>query len=215
MQTSLPGEIFWYSSQTIKNFGYATTQVKSVIVWPGTAKFLENIQLSCDWTQHDVKDKAHKIARRHEWSEDRAQLDQVHTCGLGDLKRDQVDSKRAPTLDHVKIFAQSTLNQSPTRSSSASTLVHREECSPPYRQVHKVRKIRYSTESGHPLWQSVVRTPAESRDHIRNIVIVTPSQGWGGEVSWSRSWETSSSSCVRNAMTIWEVLDPIEEDKSA
>ena len=66
--------------------------------------------------------------------------------------------------------------QSQQRSSLASTpRVHREECNPPFRRVHKVRKVIH-TETEYPLRQSVVWAPVESRDHISNFVITTPPQ---------------------------------------
>ena len=68
------------------------------------------------------------------------------------VSRQNRATRRVPTVtvDRVKISTRSTPNRSPTRSSSASTQVHREECYPPYRRVHKVRK-ESCTETEYPL----------------------------------------------------------------
>ena len=92
-------------------------------------------------------------------------------------KTDRGDSGRAPTKN-TRSGEKFPLDrhQSLQRSSLASSQVHLEECSPPYRRVHKVRKEQVQAESEYPLRYSVVWAPVESWDRLIKLANPTPPQ---------------------------------------
>ena len=140
-----------FGPRRFKSFCHATTSRIPGLFGQGLQD-LSQQTTPCDRTQFIEKDR-HKIARRLKWSEDQVcQVDQdLHFWkGWSQGRPGQLEEYPTVTVDRVKISTRSTPNRSPTRSSSASTQVHREECYPPYRRVHKVRK-ESCTETEYPL----------------------------------------------------------------
>ena len=141
----LPGWILW--PPDAKNIDVPRPSGSPWIIWPGCKRLSPptQLRLDADKTQRQgkqVQDGSSGQKVLLKWSEDSSFASLDYSDRLGDHTKYQAD--------RVKISTRPPPHHSQTQFGSASTQVHQEECNPPSRRVHKVRKT-WHTESEYPL----------------------------------------------------------------
>ena len=138
---SLPGRIF--GLLTNKGPLYMSTQVSQGSF--GQVRSTRH-QVDCDRTQKTQQGQG--VQDRETAQLVRRLANQVSAFWTRRSVPDQGNSYRDPTETNAIVWRfPRDRHQSQPRSSSASTRVHLEECNPPYRQVHEVRKAKKTVRS--------------------------------------------------------------------
>ena len=142
----LPGWILW--PPDVKEIDVPRSSGSPWITWPGVQAALK-INSTAIGRRQQRKGKASKcrtdqVVRRFCSSGQKIQASLYWIIAI-----DWADHTKYQ-VDRVKISTRPPPHHSQTQFGSASTQVHQEECNPPSRRVHKVRKA-WHTESEYPL----------------------------------------------------------------